>query len=287
VVDVVVADDNYSTLVNAVTAADLAETLASAKDITLFAPNNEAFEELEEDLPGAFDALQGEDFGPSYIHLKNLLSYHVLTEKLLSSKIFEDFTVQELTNFTALNGDIVSMRINKNDKIFADERRIIAPDAEADNGVVHTVEGVLLPPWVDKSILDLVAENNPALNGLMQQDANIAKSLSGPGPFTVFAPSVDAIQEQLATLTELAGNDPDVITSLLNYHVVEGVKASSDITDGLELPTVEGGNIIFKKEGDSVFVNDNEISSTDILAVNGIIHVVEGVLLPESADIDV
>lgn len=290
VVDVLLADTGiYSTLVNAVTTADLVETLKSAQDITLFAPNNAAFEELEKDLPGTLDALQGEDFGPSYIHLANLLSYHVLTERLPSSKIFEDLTVGEETIFPALSGDDVAMRINKNDKIFADENRIIEPDTLADNGVIHTVEGVLLPPWADKSILDLVADTNPVLNGLMQQDASIAESLSGPGPFTVFAPATEAIQAQLESLSQLGiEGDADVITSMLNYHVVQGIKTASDITDGLELPTVEGGNVVFKVDGGSVFVNDNEITSTDTLAVNGIIHVIQGVLLPASiSDIDV
>jgi len=223
--------------------------------------------------------------GPNFIHLQNLLLYHVLPIEFPSSKIFTDITVGVKTDFIALNGDDIVLRTNKNDKIFADENRVITVDTEADNGVVHTVEGVLLPPWADTTILDVVGATPElaAVNGLMNQVPTVVEILNGPGPFTVFAPSSSGIQSQLAALAEMGiGTDPTLITSMLNYHVVEGIYPASAISDGLKLLTLQGGILMFEVEGASVKVDELPVISVDILANNGIIHLIDGVLLPDT-----
>jgi len=282
VVDVLLADtDTYSTLVQAVTDAGLEETLRTSEGITLFAPNNVAFVDLEEEKPGLFGFLMS---GPNFVHLENLLSYHVLPIELSSTKIFDDLTVGDGSDFVSLTEEVIRVRINKNDKIFADEKRVLPPDSEADNGVVHNVEGVLLPPWAEKTVLDVIGEIPEAVvvNTMMTQDLSLPEILNGPGPFTVFAPVDSALEAQMASLQEMMGDDPSTIPSMLNYHIVEGIYPASAISDGLELPTVQGGTLLFEVEGESVKVNEQLVISTDFLASNGIVHLIDGVLLPDS-----
>lgn len=121
------------------------------------------------------------------------------------------------------------------------------------------------------------------MNAMMTQEDTLAEILNGPGPFTVFAPVDSALEAQMASLEELGlGDDPTTITSMLNYHIVEGIYPASAISDGLELPTVQGGTLLFEVEGESVKVDEQLVISTDILASNGIVHLIDGVLLPDS-----
>ena len=112
------------------------------------------------------------------------------------------------------------------------------------------------------------------------QEAGLADDLSGPGPLTVFAPTDEAfaaVPEE--TLAELQ-NDPEALRRVLLYHVVDG-DVTSDQVAGLEsAATLAGPEIGFRMDGDSVFANDAQITQVDVLASNGVIHVVDAVLLP-------
>lgn len=112
------------------------------------------------------------------------------------------------------------------------------------------------------------------------QEAGLADDLSGPGPLTVFAPTDEAfaaVPEE--TLAELQ-SDPEALRRVLLYHVVEG-DVTSDQVAGLDAAeTLAGPEIGFRMDGDSVFANDAQITQVDVLASNGVIHVVDAVLLP-------
>ncbi|HSJ94368.1 MAG TPA: fasciclin domain-containing protein [Gaiellaceae bacterium] len=110
--------------------------------------------------------------------------------------------------------------------------------------------------------------------------AELADTLRGPGPFTVFAPTDEAfaaVPEE--TLTQLQ-NDPEALRQVLLYHVVEGQVTSDQVTGLDAAPTLAGPDLSFSTDGGSVLVNDATVTMADVLASNGVIHVVDAVLLP-------
>jgi transforming growth factor-beta-induced protein len=206
-----------------------------------------------------------------------MLLHHVISAKISSSEITTGKTA------TTLNGEDVIFKINMNKKLLVNKVKIINADTEADNGIVHTLQGVLLPAWVDKNIVDVVGGTSDlsAINDFIAQ-ANLVETLSGKGPFTVFAPTNSGIEKNLAVLSNAGIDDNEVITAFLNYHIVPGIYPASSLIDGLSLTTVMGDILVFNLMGETATVNGNKISSTDVLANNGMIHSIDGVLLPPS-----
>jgi uncharacterized surface protein with fasciclin (FAS1) repeats len=163
-------------------------------------------------------------------------------------------------------------------------------DVAASNGVIHIIGKVLLPPsgnlvemaQADTSFSYLVAAVVRASEG----STNVAQVLSGAGPFTVFAPTNDAFRAAgFPTIASIQAADPAVLTSILTYHVIPARVFSSDLTDGEQAPTVNGGKVtIGLTSGATVKGNSNAMASniiaTNIMATNGVIHVIDRVLLP-------
>lgn len=117
--------------------------------------------------------------------------------------------------------------------------------------------------------------------------AGLVETLQGEGPYTVFAPTDEAFAaalEDLGLTAEELLADTETLTSILTYHVVEGEVPAADVVtlDGEEVPTVNGATILVGVDGDAVTVNDIPVVATDIFATNGVIHVIDGVLLPPS-----
>jgi len=270
----VLSDDaTFSTLVTLATLADLVDVLSTTQDITVLAPDNDAFDALTASLPDIVANLASGDWNS---HLENMLLHHVISTEISSSEI----TTGQIA--TTLNGEDVKFKINMNKKLLVDKVKIINADTKADNGIVHTLQGVLLPSWVDESIVDVLGGNSDlsGINGFITQ-ANLVETLSGKGPFTVFAPTNSVIEKNLTSLSSIGAEDSALI-ALLNYHIVPGLYPASSITDGLSLPTAMGENLMFNLVGETATVNGNKISSSNVLANNGIIHLIDGVLLPLS-----
>ena len=117
--------------------------------------------------------------------------------------------------------------------------------------------------------------------------AGLVDTLSGPGPFTVFAPTDQAFADALATLgitKEQLLADPAKLKTILTYHVVSGSVMAADVTkmDGQDVPTVAGPTVKIKIDGSTVMINDATVTTADIAASNGVIHVIDKVLLPPS-----
>jgi uncharacterized surface protein with fasciclin (FAS1) repeats len=116
------------------------------------------------------------------------------------------------------------------------------------------------------------------------QAAGLVDTLSGDGPLTVFAPTDAAFEAALADLGLTAEEllaDTETLTSILTYHVVEGQVLSTDLTDGMMAPTVNGAELTVDLS-DGVKINDATVTTADIPASNGVIHVIDSVLLPPS-----
>ena len=140
---------------------------------------------------------------------------------------------------------------------------------------------------MDETIVD-VAAANPDFSTLVElvTAADLVETLSGEGPFTVFAPTNDAFAAVPADVLEGLGADTAALTSVLTYHVVAGEVLSTDLSDGQEVTTVEGTTFTVNiSDAGDVTLTDGAgqeiaVSAVDIEASNGVIHVIDGVLLP-------
>ncbi len=143
-------------------------------------------------------------------------------------------------------------------------------------------------PVADETIVG-VAAGNPDFSTLVAavEAAGLAETLSGPGPFTVFAPTNEAFDDLPAGLVDalLLPENKEVLTQILTYHVVEGEVLSTDIQPG-EVPTVEGSDLTIRVQADGdVKVNRADVEAVDVEASNGVIHVIDEVLVPPNVDV--
>ena len=273
IVDIASSDDSYSTLVQALEKADLASTLKGDGPFTVFAPTNEAFENLLDDLGvGSLDDLSADQLEP-------ILLYHVVSGKVMSSDLSNGYvpTLSPGTDDTK-----ASLLINTDDRVMLNgSSAVTAADIEADNGVIHEIDKVLMPP----NVVDMAINNgdfSTLVNAVVK--AELAETLSGEGPFTVFAPTNAAFEELLSDLGASSLDDltKDDLIPILKYHVVSGNVLSSDLSSGRV--TTLNGNDIAVDVSSSVMINGkSSVTAADIQGTNGVIHVIDKVLLPDDA----
>ena len=282
VLDILLDDsDTFSSLVSFAQIADLADALGDLDDITLFAPDNNGFLALVASSPVATTLLQSDDWQP---HLQNLLKYHIVPERIASSDINNGQTVE------TLSGDSLEFLVNKNGRVFINKNvRIDNADTEADNGIVHTIESLLLPDWVNKNLIDVIKDIPllATINDLIAQADLIDTFTQEPGEgnaYTIFAPTNEAIQNDLEALaaTDIDLDDSETVTAILQQHVIEGVRSASTLESGVELDSALGTPLVFEEVGGTMTVNGITIISSDNLANNGIVHIIDGLILPPS-----
>ena len=263
IVDIAVADGRFSTLVAAVTAADLAETLSSEGPFTVFAPTDDAFAMLPE---GTVEALL-EDIP----QLSNILLYHVVPGKVMAADVVE----LELADTAA--GIPVRIRV-EDGNVYINESQVVITDIEASNGVIHVIDSVLLPPAdiIDTALADGRFTTLAAALGA----ADLVETLKGEGPFTVFAPTDDAFAKLPEGTVEALLGDIPALTDILLYHVVEGRLYAADVLEQQVLSSLQGSSLIAKTMDGKAMLNDAEIVITDIFTSNGVIHVIDSVVIP-------
>lgn len=267
----------FSTLVEAVNAAGLADTLNGPGPLTVFAPTNAAFAALLTELGLSKEALLA-----NKPLLTAVLTYHVLPARV------ERAQVPAGQPITTVQGGIFKVDAVGGALVITDGRnrtaRITATDLAARNGVVHVVDRVLLP--ADKTVVQ-TAQAQPGFGILVEAvlAADLAGALSAPGPFTVFAPTDAAFA---ALLTELGISkqallaDKALLTRVLTYHVVPARVLRAQVPVGAPITTLQGET--FSVDAGLVVTDQRgrraAITGTDVLASNGVIHVVDRVLLP-------
>jgi len=272
------ADPRFSILVEAVVAADLATTLSSPGPLTVFAPTNDAFAALLAELGVTKEQLLADK-----ALLSSVLTYHVLPAKVLQADVPAGKAI------TTVQGGIFKVDAVGTDLVITDGRnrtaKITATNLEASNGVIHVVDKVILP--ADKNVVQ-TAQALPDFSILVEAvvAANLQGTLSGSGPFTVFAPTNAAFAALLAELgvtkDQLLADVP-LLTRVLTYHVVNGRVLKADVPVGAAIATVEGGTFTVDA---SLAITDQRgrqsgIVATDVLSSNGVIHVIDRVLLPQ------
>ncbi len=290
------AEGRFTTLVAAVETAELAGALTDADaTLTVFAPTNDAFTAYIDasDFADASELLASDMLG-------DILLYHVLGATVPSSAIVEGAssapTLYEDDDEDEI-GEVVYISNNGDDGIFLNGGpQVIIADLEEGNGVVHAINGVLVPPM--NSITEIVVASAgadapeftlllAALQTADDTDSDLVELLDGDGTYTVFAPTDAAfIAAGFADVAAVEAADPATLRSILLYHVVQGAVFSTDLASGA-VTTVGGGDItvnvadpvtIADLNADSA---DATVTSVNILATNGVVHIIDQVLLPE------
>jgi uncharacterized surface protein with fasciclin (FAS1) repeats len=271
VVDVIVNSPDHNTLEVAVIAAELADDLSGPGPFTVFAPTDAAFAALP---AGVVDALLLDPTGD----LAQILLYHVVSGTALSTSLTDGQTI------TTLLGEDITVTIGMNG-VMINNATVVAADILADNGVVHVIDAVLLPPAPEptNTILDIVV--NSADHDTLEAAviaAGLAETLSGDGPYTVFAPTDAAFAALPAgTIEALLANTGELMNILL-YHAASGTVLSTDLTNGQTIPTLTFfPPLVVTIDANGVFINNAMVTVADIIADNGVVHVIDAVLIPQ------
>ncbi|MBK9254696.1 MAG: fasciclin domain-containing protein [Saprospiraceae bacterium] len=278
VVDIIVNSPDHNTLEAAVIAADLADVLSGDGPFTVFAPTDAAFAALPE---GVLDALLSDPQGA----LTDILLYHVVDDNLTSTDIF-NLISQGFPYFVTLNGKTVTITASL-EGAFINNAKITVTDIIADNGIVHVIDAVLIAP--DSTIIDVV--RNSDVHNILElalDSAGVSDILSGYGPFTLFAPT-DAAFEALpeGTIEALLQDPEGLLSEILAYHVIGGSALSTDLFDSQSIITLAGKPIKVTINNEGIFINDAKVIIADIVTDNGVVHVIDAVLIPKTTVMDV
>ena len=287
IVDIAINDGRFTTLVAAVVATDLVDTL-SGGEFTVFAPTDDAFAKLGLDASNIATAMPTAD-------LKDILLYHTLTSSVSSEK-----AVASTGDITMANGQLAGLKVFEDNLYVNDDSKVIIADILAANGYIHVVDNVILPPWPrvegeepslmpdagmpsgSSSIVDIaIADGRFDTLVAAVVAADLAGALSG-GEFTVFAPTDDAFAKLGLDETNIASSfSTEELTDILLYHALTSSVTSDKAKTLLGDVTMANGKIAgLKYFDDSLWVNDDSrVIIADIVADNGTIHVVDNVIL--------
>ncbi|HSG09302.1 MAG TPA: fasciclin domain-containing protein, partial [Longimicrobiales bacterium] len=253
----------------AIQAAGLIDALSAPGPFTVFAPVNSAFASLP---AGELQRL----LDPANLgELQELLQFHVVPGAFTAGDLSEGASLVTLT------GEALTVSLQGGPSV--NGISILETDIEASNGFIHLIGGVLLP---SRESIAATAAASSGLTTLVAalSAAGLVDALAGDGPFTVFAP----VNAAFAALGDgVIGNllDPanlDLLTSILTYHVVPGAAVyAGELSDGQTVTTLQGENLAIGVSAEGVTVNGANVTSINIRASNGVIHLVDGVLVPE------
>jgi uncharacterized surface protein with fasciclin (FAS1) repeats len=266
-----IAAGNFTTLVKALQAAELVEALSGEGPFTVFAPTDEAFAKV----PAA--TLESLLKPENREQLVAVLTFHVVPGRVMAAD------AMRLRNATTLNGqrfDIVA----RDGKVLVGDAEVVRTDILCSNGVIHVIDAVILPEMNPIPKVAAEAGNFTTLLAAVEA-AGLAPVLLGKGPFTVMAPT-DAAFAKLApgTVESLLKpeNRPQLV-EILTYHVIPGRVYSDAVVKLSEAPTVLGRMIPISVKDGVVRAGDARVIATDIPASNGVIHVIDTVLIPPAA----
>lgn len=270
IADIAVANSEFSILVEALMKADLVGAVADSEaELTVFAPTNDAFTALLSDLGAtSLDDISVET-------LTGILLYHVIGSKAMST----DLATGYFPTLSTFSDNNMSMYIQVGEGVTINANTsVTTADIEADNGVIHVVDKVILPP----SVVDIaIANENFSTLVSAVVKAGLVDALSAEGPFTVFAPTNAAFDALFAEL-EISGIDDltaEQLTPILMYHVVSGNVLSTALTNG-EVPTLKEGSNITVDLSSGVMINQSKVVAADVQGANGVVHVIDKVLIP-------
>lgn len=258
IVDTAVAAGSFNELAKALTTAELVTTLKGPGPFTVFAPTDQAFAAFEMANPGVLAGLSKEA-------LTAILTYHVVPAAAKSTDLKDDQV------FVTVNGS--PLLVDLTGGVKAGGSNVTMPDVLATNGVIHVIDKIIMPPSKDIVETAVEAGSFATLAGALMS-ASLVDTLKGPGPFTVFAPT-DAAFEKLEQVPT-----GDALRDVLLYHVVSGAVGSGNLVEGM-VPTLLMDESVTVSLAGGAKINASNVTMANIIAKNGVIHVVDTVLVPQ------
>ena len=271
IAEIATATAEVSTLATALEAADLTSVLEGDGPFTVFAPRNAAFDALDADVLAALLEAGNVDL------LSRVLTFHVVATEAFAADLTDGQTL------TTVEGGTLEVGVSGS-TVTIGGATVVSADVEASNGVIHIIDGVLLPTDTDVYETAVLTAGTTTLASAVLA-AELDDDLAGTGPFTVFAPTNAAFAAVDAyTLGALldAGNVA-ILERVLGFHVIPGQEIlAANLTDGAMVTTLEGGTLtVDLTDPMDPKVNGVSITATDIEVSNGVIHLVDEVILPE------
>ncbi|MGE0761491.1 MAG: fasciclin domain-containing protein [Pirellulaceae bacterium] len=271
IVTTAVEAGSFKTLAAALKAVGLVETLQGKGPFTVFAPSDEAFAKLP---AGTVETLLKPENKQQLI---SVLTYHVVPGKVQAADVVK------LSAAATVNGQRVNVKVDAG-KVFIDQSQVVVADVGCSNGVIHVIDQVILPS----------SDNIPATAGkagtfktllAAAKAAGLVEVLSGDKPLTVFAPSDTAFAKLPTGTVEslLKPENKEKLVAILKFHVVAGRVFSNEVLNKKDLKTVDGGVLTAAVNNGAATINGANLIATDIDASNGVIHVIDSVMLPPTA----
>lgn len=305
IVETAKAAGNFTTLLAAAEAADLVDALKGEGPLTVFAPTDDAFAALPEGTVAALlndlDALTA------------ILTYHVVPGAVTAAQVVK------LTDAPTLNGSNVAITVTDDGKVMINNATVIMTDIKTTNGIIHVIDAVLIPSassslgsdggadkssfsagsysfgggWVARAIrngdlnwltryLSLYTVSRlaglPTLTTAVKA-AGLQNTLMYNGPFTLFGPTEEAFAALPAGTIPALLNYPQTLSNILLYHVTPGVVKAADVVNLTEATMANGGKVTITVNG-GVKINNANVLFVDIAARNGVLHIIDGVLIP-------
>ncbi len=298
IVETAAAAGNFTTLLAAAEAADLVDALKGAGPLTVFAPTDDAFAKLPEGTVAAL--LNDKDA------LTAILTYHVVPGAVTAAEVVK------LSSAATLNGKDLTITV-VDGKVKIDDAIVTVTDIKATNGVIHVIDAVLIPAasgsarieplsvsaslgsgWVAKAIrngqlnwftryLSLYTVSRlaglPTLTTAVKA-AGLQNTLMYSGPFTLFGPTDQAFGALPAGTVEALLKDPATLSNILLYHVTSGKVKAADVVNLTEATMANGSKVSISVVNGGVKINNANVLFVDIAARNGVLHIIDGVLLP-------
>ena len=271
VVDVIVNSEDHTLLEAAVIQAGLVDALSGEGPFTVFAPNDAAVVALTEALEITAEELL------ALPNLGEILQYHVVGAAAYAADLSDGQMIETLL------GEDVTVSITA-EGVMINNAMVTTADIAADNGVVHVIDAVLLPPAPQtNTVVDIIvnSDDHTLLEAAVIQ-AGLVEALSGEGPFTVFAPN-DAAVVALTEALQITAEDLLALPNLgdiLQYHVVGAEAYAADLSDGQMITTLLGEDVTVSITAEGVMINNAMVVVADVAADNGVVHVIDAVLLP-------
>tara|TARA_B110000444_G_scaffold126085_1_gene118523 strand:+ start:57156 stop:59516 length:2361 start_codon:yes stop_codon:yes gene_type:complete len=266
----------HSSLVAALSKADLVTTLQGDGPFTVFAPTDQAFTDAGIDL----DSFTTDE---EIAALADILLYHVYSGAVNAADVTDGLTV------TMVNGDDASFTVTA-DAVMVGDATVTLADVPASNGVIHVIDTVLMPPADLVNDIPTIASGTGVHTALVAalSKADLVTTLQGDGPFTVFAPTDQAFTDAGIDLDSFTTDEEiAALANILLYHVYSGAVNAADVTDGLTVTMVNGDDASFTVADGTVMVGDATVTAADVIASNGVIHVIDKVLMPPVELVDI
>ena len=298
-----VSTGEHTSLVAALAHANLVGVLSGDGPYTVFAPTDSAFEEIGLNLSDYYTDEENET-------LAKILSYHVAMGSVMSSELEDGMEINSL-----IQEPITVNIYGQGAVVLNGEASVTTADVETSNGIIHVIDKVLMPPsmspdtpsegeicydmdthtvdltktaetcdkmWISAVDIPTTAAATTIHTSLVAAiaKANLTETLKGEGPFTVFAPTDEAFTAEGINLDEYDTDEKiSALADILRMHVVSGKVMSSNLTDGMEVTALSGDTLSFMI-GDTVSVNGATVVIADVPVSNGVIHVIDKVLMP-------